>query len=232
MVKLAKDEDAGCTFNFLFRGSDGNRYIGTAGHCILDKGERSWPIGEGPQAFDADGNQIGRFAYAVLKNPRDFALIRLDESVAASGQMCHWGGPNSLYTEKSPDPVELKHFGNGLVLGYEPTTGSSGVMPARTALAMNTQDPDEVVALGVAAFGDSGSGVMTAEGGAVGVLVAGGFGIQNSNAAGDVFITRLPPQLRQAEDALRVHLRLMKAPLQQTVEQARRFRPPTPLLGP
>src|SRR5688500_18129194 len=24
-----------CTLNFLFEGSDGNRYIGTAGHCIL-----------------------------------------------------------------------------------------------------------------------------------------------------------------------------------------------------
>ena len=25
-----------CTFNFLFKGSDGNRYAGTAGHCFDD----------------------------------------------------------------------------------------------------------------------------------------------------------------------------------------------------
>ena len=27
-----------CTLNFLFLGSDGSRYIGTAGHCITDAG--------------------------------------------------------------------------------------------------------------------------------------------------------------------------------------------------
>src|SRR6266853_1497553 len=38
-----------CTLNFLFQGSDGSGYIGTAGHCILgtspiggDVGEMSW----------------------------------------------------------------------------------------------------------------------------------------------------------------------------------------------
>ena len=30
------NSDAGqCTFNFLFTASDGSRYMGTAGHCIL-----------------------------------------------------------------------------------------------------------------------------------------------------------------------------------------------------
>src|SRR5438046_10082670 len=46
-----------CTFNFLFTGSDGRRYIGTAGHCILgdsltsgDVGEFAWAPGSGPAA--------------------------------------------------------------------------------------------------------------------------------------------------------------------------------------
>ena len=47
-----------CTYNFLFRGPDGTRYIGTAGHCILasgpvagtSPGEKLWPKGAGPQA--------------------------------------------------------------------------------------------------------------------------------------------------------------------------------------
>src|ERR671918_3214943 len=45
-----------CTFNFRFNGSDGRRYIGTAGHCVLGEssfggecaGEESWSRGNGP----------------------------------------------------------------------------------------------------------------------------------------------------------------------------------------
>src|SRR5439155_8285392 len=49
-----------CTLSFLFQGSDGSRYIGTAGHCILgtspiggDVGEMAWAPGTGPVARDA-----------------------------------------------------------------------------------------------------------------------------------------------------------------------------------
>ncbi|HEV2075557.1 MAG TPA: hypothetical protein VGR10_04915, partial [Thermoleophilaceae bacterium] len=61
-----------CTLNFLFRDGDGDRYIGTAGHCILGDGryrkvrEREWG-GRGPVARDAGGKAIGRFRYAVLR---------------------------------------------------------------------------------------------------------------------------------------------------------------------
>src|SRR5207245_2952922 len=58
-----------CTLNFLFVGSDGSRYIGTAGHCILgtspfggDVGEMAWAPGTGPEARDAGGNRIGECA--------------------------------------------------------------------------------------------------------------------------------------------------------------------------
>lgn len=66
-----------CSFNFLFQGSDGVRYIGTAGHCILgesplggDVGEEAWAPGDGPEARDAAGARIGEFAYAILQDPR------------------------------------------------------------------------------------------------------------------------------------------------------------------
>ena len=79
-----------CSFNFLFTGSDGSRYMGTAGHCILgespiggDVGEESWAPGTGPVARDGDGNRIGEFSYAILQDPKDFALIRLDPGVNA-----------------------------------------------------------------------------------------------------------------------------------------------------
>src|SRR6267378_6503611 len=60
---IVRSDVGQCTLNFLFEGSDGSRYIGTAGHCILgtspiggDVGEMSWAPGTGPVARDADGN--------------------------------------------------------------------------------------------------------------------------------------------------------------------------------
>ena len=63
----------GCTFAFMFRGSDGARYMGTAGHCAgLGAGinpppqEKRWAPGKGPLALDAAGKGVGRFVYAVV----------------------------------------------------------------------------------------------------------------------------------------------------------------------
>ena len=43
---------AGCTFAFMFRGSDGGRYMATAGHCVLENAhygdEHRWAVGAGP----------------------------------------------------------------------------------------------------------------------------------------------------------------------------------------
>src|SRR6267142_4192928 len=164
-----------CTLNFLFQGSDGSRYIGTAGHCILgtspfggDVGEMAWAPGTGPEARDAGGNRIGEFAYAILQDPNDFSLIRLDAQVQASAGMCHFGGPTAVNDDQPGllQPVVLNWFGNGVGVG--------AVVPARSALAAGMPDPDHVFAQGVAVPGDSGSGVTSSDGLAVGVLVRGG----------------------------------------------------------
>lgn len=203
-----------CTFNFLFQGSDGDRYMGTAGHCILgespiggDVGEQSWARGGGPVATDADGNRIGEFAYAILQDPKDFALIRLDPGVAASPEMCHFGGPTGTNADLTTSPVVLEHFGNGVAIG--------SVLPARTHLALSMPDPDHVFANGAAAPGDSGSGVISADGRAVGVLVtvgvhAGSLGLPTD--AGFIGITRLAPQEARAEQVLGTTLTLQTAP--------------------
>src|SRR5260370_8128431 len=67
-----------CTLNFLFQGSDGSGYIGTAGHCILgtspiggDVGEMSWAPGTGPGAPHADANRIGAVPHPLLHSPKD-----------------------------------------------------------------------------------------------------------------------------------------------------------------
>jgi hypothetical protein len=207
-----------CTFNFLFTGSDGNRYMGTAGHCILrespiggDVGEESWAPGEGPVATDSTGARIGEFAYAVLQDPKDFALVRLDPGAAANPAMCHFGGPTST-NDSNPGPVPptlLNHFGNGVAIG--------SALPARTAVALGMPDPDHVFANGVALPGDSGSGVISSDGGAVGVLVT--VGLHSGSAgtggvdAGLVGNTRITPQVNRAEQVLGTDLTLQTAPL-------------------
>jgi hypothetical protein len=208
--------DAGqCTFNFLFQGSDGLRYIGTAGHCILgespvggDVGESSWAPGMGPVARSANGNRIGEFAYAILQDPKDFALIRLDPGAQASAGMCHFGGPTGA-NDDQPDltqPVVLNYFGNGIGVG--------ALLPARSALAAGMPDPDHVFAQGVAVPGDSGSGIISSDGRAVGVVVTVGAHFGSIVDSGVIGITRLTPQVLRAQQVLGVNLDLQEAPLQ------------------
>ena len=205
------ESDTGlCTFNFLFTGSDGQRYAGTAGHCILPAdGEQTWAAGTGPEARDGAGSRFGEFAYAVLQDPKDFALIRLDAGVPASPEMCHFGGPTGINTSTGSETTVLHHYGQGV--------GVSLALPARSAVAQGTPDPDHVFALGGVVPGDSGSGIIDEAGNAVGVIVT--TGIHSSSIgtsgidAGTMGVTRLQPQLDRAEQQLGVSLTLLTAPL-------------------
>lgn len=200
---------AGCTFNFLFEGFARDdesqplgQYIGTAGHCVGVSDEQSWADGDGPRAFDADDRHIGHYVFAVNRDDRDFAVIKLLPGVEAEPAMCHWGGPTGMFEELTSDPVELKHYGQGVGLG--------DTVPARTAWAERLGSPDTARAYGAAIFGDSGSGIISADGRALGVVVTIGFG--TGAGSGTVGITRLPPQLQLAEDALNVDFELVTAP--------------------
>jgi hypothetical protein len=208
-----------CTFNFMFRGPDGERYMGTAGHCVLksgpvgnpNSGESVWETGKGPVARDSEKRRIGEFVYAVLASPKDFALIRLDPGVEASAEMCHFGGPTGVYdgTTEDAELVVLQYFGMGLGIG--------NVLPARSAVAAGIPDANHVRAAGLAIPGDSGSGVISSDGRAVGVLVTVGAHIGEEGAgqsgvdAGTIGITRLVPQVARAEEALGIDLKMIAA---------------------
>ncbi len=218
-----------CTLNFLFRAPDGTRYISTAGHCIGtsegatgDPHEKVWPPGSGPPAIDPDGRKFGEFAYGAIQShgtgfaityTKDFALIRLDPGVEASPEMCYFGGPRGLFTTDATGPLALRYYGNG-----------DNVLPARTAVAQGTPDPDHVYATGVAQPGDGGSPVMTADGMALGVLVTfspHGVGFSTEpggpgpayleSQQGTIGLTRLAPQLARASATLGVPLELVTA---------------------
>ena len=204
-----------CTLNFLFEAPDKERYIGTAGHCILGEGgptgnnvgEKTWPPGQGPVAKDSQGHQIGEFVYAILQDPKDFSLIRLDPGVQASPEMCQFGGPTGINDDVGGGTKVLQYWGNGIAIG--------SALPARSAVADGFPDANHVYAEGLALPGDSGSAVITDDGRALGVLVTvgvHGFGYdQNGLDFGTIGITRLAPQLARASDVLHTHLSLVTA---------------------
>jgi hypothetical protein len=209
-TRHADGSGSGCSFNFVFDGFtvDGERlplgrYIGTAGHCVIDSGQKSWPDGEGPQALDSTGRHVGNYVFAALEGVRDFAVIKLLPGIEANPQMCHWGGPTGVLDGPVAAQTELKHFGQGLVFG--------DTIPARTALSTGGTDPDEARAYGAVIFGDSGSGIIAADGRALGVIVTVGYGM-TAGGDGTVGITRLTPQLELAEGVLGIDLELVTAP--------------------
>ncbi|MGH2711521.1 MAG: hypothetical protein ACRDH9_10010, partial [Actinomycetota bacterium] len=202
-------DNGGCTFNFMFKGYrlnelgervEAGTFMGTAGHCIFagESEEVVWPVGTGPEARDANDVRIGEFAYAVDNPTRDFALIRLDPGVQANPQMCHFGGPTGLNTDSefTGSPEVVQHFGQGLVFG-DTVSARSGVG--------HMSDPNWHLITTAAIFGDSGSGVETEDGRAVGVLVA-------ISPIG-IVVTRLAPQMEPARVALELEsLELQTAP--------------------
>jgi hypothetical protein len=201
-----------CTLNFLFETPDRQRFIGTAGHCILGEGpvadnagEKMWPKGEGPVAKDSTGHRIGEFAYAVLQDPKDFSLIRLDPNVESSPEMCDFGGPTGINDDINGDPKVLRYFGNGVGIGT--------ALPARSGVALGFPNADHVYAAGLALPGDSGSAVITDDGRAVGVLVTTGVhGLsldENGVDFGTMGITRIVPQITRASEALGLKLTMV-----------------------
>ncbi|MGH9274763.1 MAG: trypsin-like peptidase domain-containing protein [Acidimicrobiales bacterium] len=183
----------GCTANFVFRGSDGRDYLGTAGHCTLAESNISGDVGEfadanGAVVKDANGRRIGQIAYAIQRDPYDFALIRLDTGIAFDKALPHWGAPTGTNTSTSASPTVLNWVGHGTVIG--------DVLYARSGLALGTSDPNQIAAVGLIAPGDSGGPVVDSSGRAVGVNVA--LGVALGTEPGVQFITRIAPQLARA----------------------------------
>jgi hypothetical protein len=197
-----------CTLNFLWHGSDGRDYIGTAGHCLLEGSNQTQAVyrpGTGPPARDSAGRPIGEFAYGALDRVSDFALIRLDRGVNANPAICRFGGPTGFAAEALPVLTPLQHVGRGSLTG--------SFSPARTQLAVDSAGPRLLTGLGLASAGDSGSPVVGVDGRAVGVLVATGPFLPLLPGGVLVFSVRIGPEMARAGTALGLAFDLVTAPL-------------------
>jgi len=217
-IRIPKeDATSSCTLNFLFIGTDARKqkhvYMGTAGHCLLaetnldtDKGEHAWPPGKGPIVTDRSGKRIGTFAYAILQGKKDFALIRIDNGIGVSPQMCWFGGPTGVNKDITSATVPIHHYGHGVGIGQ--------TVPARTSLAYGMRNVDEVTAVGLVIPGDSGGPAIGPDGRAVGVVVSIGVSFTGDPlGGGTVGITRLTPQLERAAKVLQQRIGMATAKL-------------------
>ncbi|MGI8774807.1 MAG: hypothetical protein ACR2KQ_07315 [Actinomycetota bacterium] len=150
---------AWCTTNFVF-GSEGSYYIGTAGHCAA--------AGDEVTVVAAPGvlMNIGQTVKSVDNGVGDdFALIQVRSEMQefVNPSMAIIAGPTGQETPSFGGPVA--HVGHGLAVG----TGGTPRAGVTTWIGSG-EDAGAYGWDGVGAPGDSGSGVRSATGAAVGNL--------------------------------------------------------------
>lgn len=171
-----------CTMNFVFQDQQGTLYIGAAGHCVPRVGERVIAPGLGgfgttvywrndSTNFTQPGNASGPLM--------DFALVLVDadKQQLVDPAMRFWGGPVGVETTYAPGTPTL-HYGQGLFWqATEPSRPRYGVLQERYTSGPFT---DWYLASHAIMGGDSGSGLLTGDGKALGtiVTVAATFGNQ------------------------------------------------------
>lgn len=214
-AKIIFLDDASCTMNFVFKGSDRRKYVGTAGHCPLSNVQDAvvWKRGQGIPAQDASGTSIGKFVFAAYSEGKphyDFALVRLNRNVRPDPQMEYFGGPtrmNDTLTTTNPELINI--YGQGRVLG--------DTSPQRQVLAPNGFDDRKVLfTTGVVTPGDSGSPATSDDDEALGIVTAAGVYARIPENGppypGITRIIRLPFNLDFAEQQLGIRLKLLTAP--------------------
>ncbi len=178
----------------------------TAGHCVLPAtGQRTWTPDKGPPVNGASGRRVGSIAFAVMREPLDFALVLVDRNTKPTAQVCHFGGPTGLNEERRNESALLEFYGQAQVI--------ASVVPARSGITTDTRDQEFVYAQAPIGLGDSGGPWMTDDGRAIGYLThIVGYGALPSSDVGLALVRRLGPQLAAAERALDTDLTLVTAP--------------------
>lgn len=152
-----------CTASFVVEDQAGKLYLMTAGHCTQSLGQR---IAVKQGTLVAAAGEWLEFGTLIGRNPNgyDTALIRIDEDKydLVDPNMPGWGGPQGVATTR---PADALHYGWGWVTWQEHQTRCR----AATTLSWSpTTWWIETDTYG--GGGDSGSGVMSYAGLALGNL--------------------------------------------------------------
>lgn len=158
---------AQCTTNFVFRDRTTDKlYMGTAAHCIDN-------VGVGGKSsigtFGGGTSIVATVAFSTWETPglgSDFALMEIpaDREKDVHPAVIHFGGPTHLaYMPSVQSYDKVITYGNsGLRPGPQELDWHEGYVTGRGTWYTN------VYTVTPAIFGDSGSGIMTADGGAIG----------------------------------------------------------------
>jgi hypothetical protein len=209
-------DGAQCTANFVYTDSSGNVYVGYAAHCA-GKGEStdtngcsvdSVPLGT-KVTFTNDGNLAsegttvgtGTLAYSSWITEHqlgttdantcaynDLALVKVDAADVSkvNPSVPFWGGPMGIDTDGTKAGDRVWTYGNSsLRAGLTPLSPHTGISLGDDAADGGWSHPLYTAGPGIP--GDSGSGFMSADGKAVGVLSTLGLApLPLSNNIGDL----------------------------------------------
>ncbi|GAA1131439.1 hypothetical protein [Nocardioides aquiterrae] len=209
-------DGAQCTANFVYTDSAGVVYVGYAAHCAGTGAAtdtngcntQSLPLGtkvtfnEGGSLV-SDGTQVGTgtLAYSswdAMKKAgetdpntcayNDLALVKVDAADVAkvNPSVPFWGGPTGIDTDGTAAGDRVYTYGNSsLRAGLEPLSPHTGVSLGDDPADGGWSHPLYTVTPGIP--GDSGSGFLSADGSAIGVLsTLGLLPLPASNNIGDL----------------------------------------------
>jgi hypothetical protein len=207
---------AQCTANFVYTDSAGNVYVGYAAHCAGTGGQTdtngcdtgSVPLGT-PVDFTNDGNLAsegtivghGTLVYSSWITEHalgttdtntcaynDLALVKVDAADAGkvNPSVPFWGGPTGIDTDGTAAGDRVYTYGNSsLRAGISQLSPHTGISLGDDAADGGWSHPLYTVTPGIP--GDSGSGFMSGDGTAIGVLSTLGLApLPASNNIGDL----------------------------------------------
>jgi hypothetical protein len=209
-------DGAQCTANFVYTDSAGNVYVGYAAHCAGTGAQTdtngcntgSVPLGTAVD-FTNDGNLAGEgtivghgtlvYSSWVTEHDlgttdantcayNDLALVRVDPGDVGevNPSVPFWGGPTGIDTDGTAAGDRVYTYGNSsLRAGISPLSPHTGISLGDDAADGGWSHPLYTVTPGIP--GDSGSGFMSADGTAIGVLSTLGLApLPASNNIGDL----------------------------------------------
>ncbi len=209
-------DGAQCTANFVYTDGAGNTFVGYAAHCAGTGAAtdtdgcstQSLPLGtkvtfnEGGSLVD-EGTQVGTgtLAYSswlTMKQKgetdpntcayNDLALVRVDAADVSkvNPSVPFWGGPTGIDTDGTAAGDRVYTYGNSsLRAGIEQLKPHTGASLGDDAADGGWSHPVYTVTPGIP--GDSGSGFMSADGQALGVLSTVALApLAGSNGVGDL----------------------------------------------